>query len=138
MAVKKTQKIYEFCFHIDPETSDKDVNNLLSSIEKKIEAVSGEIISKQDPEHIELAYPIKSKTRDTNGVYLRFTNSIISSIKFQIQTELQKTLEDDFSGIKEIFRSIFFESDRPDIVFDTEEENEKEVKEEVKEKEKVN
>ena len=54
MAVKKTQKIYEFCFHIDPETSDKDVNDLLSSIEKKIEAVSGEIISKQDPETLKL------------------------------------------------------------------------------------
>ena len=128
MAVKKTQKIYEFCFHIDPETSEKDVNNLLSLIEKKIKEVSGEIISQQNTEHIELAYPIKSKTRGSDGVYLRFTNSIISSIKFQIQTEVQKTLQDSLSEIKEIFRSIFFESNREDVVFDTEEESKEEQK----------
>ena len=140
MSIKKINKIYEFCFHIDPEVSEKEVKNLVDTVEKKIKSNNGEIISKKDAEQIDLAYSIKADIRGDDGVYRKFNTSTISSVKFELDTQNQKKLQEDLKEIKNVFRSIFIEGNREDIVFDVEDlvTEEEKVEKETKSKQEVN
>ena len=112
MSIKKINKIYEFCFHIDPEVSESEVKNLLDVVENKIKSNNGEIISKKEAEQIDLAYPIKAATRGDDGVYRKFNTSTISSIKFELETKNQKKLQEDLKEIKEIFKVFLLKEKR--------------------------
>ncbi len=139
MSIKKINKIYEFCFHIDPEVSESEVKNLLDVVDNKIKSNNGEIISKKEAEQIDLAYPIKAATRGDDGVYRKFNTSTISSIKFELETKNQKKLQEDLKEIKEIFRSIFIEGKKEDVVFDIEDliDEEEKTEKKVTEKQEV-
>ena len=73
-------------------------------------------------------------------MYRKFNTSTISSVKFELDTQNQKKLQEDLKEIKNIFRSIFIEGNREDIVFDVEDlvTEEEKVEKETKSKQEVN
>ena len=112
MSNKKTEKIYETCFHINPNLSEKEAEISFKGVEGLIKESNGESISHEEPKHMDLMYSIKDQERIGNNPYERFDSSYFASIKFQLSVDSVDALKAEIIKDKSIFRIILFESTR--------------------------
>ena len=96
MSSKSTVGVYELCFHFVPTLSEKEVQQLYTSLREQITSGGAEEISTEAPEKFSLAFPVRHTVRQGDGTYQRFTESYFGSVKFRASralcTSLRETL----------------------------------------------
>ena len=110
MAIKKTDRIYEICFHIEPNLSEKEAETIFKDVENLIKKSGGESVDFETPKHMELMYPIRSQERAGNDPYERFNSSYFASLKFSLPVDGVNEVKTEVDKNKSIFRSILFET----------------------------
>ena len=136
---RKDSKVYEIAFHVLPTVKDREIDSVVSNIEKLITSNNGSILNNSGTENVELAYTIKSRTKNSDGIYDRFNNAYFGCIKFESNSssvdEINKALNTDSNILRFLLIESFTEETRAD---DSLKETEKKDKKESTKKSKNN
>lgn len=113
MANKKTQKVYEISFHLIPTIDKEKVPAAYERI-KGIIAKEGEIVSDEEPMHMDLAYTIRHPVRQSDGSYNNYNEAYFGSVKFKASQEFVKKLHKEIQNNEEALRFLILETAEED------------------------
>ncbi len=103
-------KVYETGFHIVDKLKIDEANKMFEKILSFIKDNKGEVISKEDPQEMDLKYTIKSVVRGDKGSYDRYDSTYFASIKFSALPNVAKSLEEYLKEEVNILRSIVWKT----------------------------
>lgn len=93
---------YEFAFHILPTVAEGEVPTVFSDIKERI-ASKGEIISEENPDRVELAYPI---VKQIEGKNRKFTSAYFGWVRFKLDGAQINELTEELAEINAILRHL--------------------------------
>lgn len=99
---------YEFAFHVLPTVAEGEVASVVDAIKTHI-AKDGEIISEENPERVELAYPI---VKSMEGKNRKFTSAYFGWVRFKLESDKLGALMDDLSIETRILRHLLIKLTR--------------------------
>ncbi len=103
---------YEFAFHVLPTVAEGEVASVVDAIKTHI-AKTGEIISEENPERVELAYPI---VKSMEGKNRKFTSAYFGWVRFKLEADKLGALMDDLSIETRILRHLLIKLTREEEV----------------------
>ncbi len=103
---------YEFAFHVLPTVAEGEVASVVDAIKTHI-AKNGEIISEENPERVELAYPI---VKSMEGKNRKFTSAYFGWVRFKLEADKLGALMDDLSIETRILRHLLIKLTREEEV----------------------
>lgn len=92
---------YEFAFHILPTVAEGEVPETLSQIKAHITNCGGEIFDEEQPERIDLVYPV---VKHLEGKNRRFNSSYFGWVRFRLQGEKLEALQEELRSESQILR----------------------------------
>lgn len=99
---------YEFAFHVLPTVAEGEVPNVFEKIKAHITNV-GEIIGEENPERIDLVYPI---VKPMEGKNRKFTSAYFGWVRFKLEGEKLGTLMEELSITPELLRHLLIKLTR--------------------------
>ncbi|MDE0243630.1 MAG: 30S ribosomal protein S6 [Candidatus Kaiserbacteria bacterium] len=109
MAVKEKEKIYEVSVHYVPALEDAEIAKKIADLKETISA-SGTVLGEDPMQKISLAYTIRHKVRQSDGVYDRYDESHFGSVKFRSPQSLVRDIHTLLQGDGQVIRFIVLET----------------------------
>lgn len=103
---------YEFAFHILPTVAGTEVSTVVSDLTNLITKEGGEVVDKEDPQRIELAYEID---KVIDGAHKRFHSAYFGWIRMRISAEGLLTVKDELDHVPTILRSLIVKLSKEEI-----------------------
>ncbi len=102
---KQEQSVYEVGVHLIPSLSENEAQTTYQELCKEIEK-NAEVIDKQEPESMQLAYPIRHQVRKDDGTYSIYDTSYFASVKFVTPSGKINEMEKNLKEHKSVLRFI--------------------------------
>lgn len=99
---------YEFAFHVLPTIAEGEVAGVVDALKAHI-VEKGEIIAEEQPERVELAYPI---VKSIEGKNRKFTSAYFGWIRFKLEASDLGALMDELSVQGVILRHLLIKLTR--------------------------
>ncbi len=94
---------YEFAFHVLPTVAEGEVPGVFEKIKTHITGVAGELFDEENPERIDLVYPI---VKSIEGKNRKFTSAYFGWVRFKLAGEKLEHLSEELQSENAILRSL--------------------------------
>ncbi len=99
---------YEFAFHVLPTVAEGEVQGVFDAIKAHI-AHTGEIISEERPERIDLVYPI---VKHLEGKNRKFTSAYFGWVRFKCDADKLGDLMEELGTVNTVLRHLLIKLTR--------------------------
>ncbi len=93
---------YEFAFHVLPTVAEGEVAGVFAEIKAHI-AKHGEIKGEENPERIDLVYPI---VKQIEGKNRKFTSAYFGWVRFSLESDKVSDLVEEIGGVQTLLRHL--------------------------------
>ena len=104
--------VYEIGFHVVPTQGEAGAARVLDEIRSELSKASAAVIAEQVPQKMTLMYTIE---RASTGKREKFSDSYFGFIKFSMEREHIRVLEDMLRASRDILRYLLIETERDDV-----------------------